>query len=136
MNFPDARIVNGPEHRAERAAYMREWYAKRRARTGLSAAGAPLTYLRGAPAHAQVLFKVTFTDECWEWQGYTNPRGYGQTHIKGAGPMVHRVVYEGLVGPIPDGMTLDHLCKNKVCVNPAHLEPVTRHENSRRRWVS
>jgi hypothetical protein len=46
--------------------------------------------------------------------------------------LAHRVAYEALVGPIPDGMTIDHLCRNKRCLNPAHMELVTRGENTRR----
>lgn len=56
---------------------------------------------------------------CWLWAGYRNPKGYGP----------HRRAYEALVGPVPDGMQLDHLCRVRHCVNPEHLEPVTAQEN-------
>lgn len=58
--------------------------------------------------------------------------GYGRAEKNGHFILAHRFVYETLIGPIPGGMTLDHLCKNKLCVNPEHLEVVTRGENLRR----
>lgn len=67
-------------------------------------------------------------DSCIEWTGYTNKTGYGTSH----GKLVHRVAYEKEVGPIPDGMELDHLCFNRVCINTSHLEPVTHQENMKR----
>lgn len=63
---------------------------------------------------------------CWMWSGPRHGEGYGKTGKNG---LAHRVVYEALVGPIPDGMQLDHLCRNTGCVRPDHLEPVTRKEN-------
>lgn len=70
-------------------------------------------------------------DDCWIWMGYVRPDGYGAifgTSYKN--PLrVHRVCYEFLVGPIPDGLELDHLCRNPRCVRPDHLEPVTHREN-------
>lgn len=71
---------------------------------------------------------------CWEWQGAKEKGGYGIIKVtKQPGThrreMVHRAAYEELVGPIPEGLTLDHLCRNRACCNPAHLEPVTGHEN-------
>lgn len=65
---------------------------------------------------------------CWEWQGASNQYGYGRF---GRG-YVHREAYERAVGPIPDGLDIDHLCRNRGCGNPGHLEPVTHFENCRR----
>lgn len=65
---------------------------------------------------------------CWLWTGPLDAQSYGR---HGA-PLAHRVVYELLVGPIPKGLTLDHLCRVRSCVNPDHLEPVTHAENVRR----
>jgi hypothetical protein len=74
-------------------------------------------------------------DGCWIWTGKTNSRGYGLIRKGGRSSpevAVHRVVYSELGGEIPEGLTLDHLCCNVACVNPAHLEPVTRRENTLR----
>ena len=82
--------------------------------------------------------KVDARGVCWEWTACTDRDGYGQfglwmpelrvviTHA------AHRWGYEFLVGKIPEGLTLDHLCRNKACVMPDHLEPVTQAENTRR----
>lgn len=75
--------------------------------------------------------KVKKTEACWIWTGATNGLGYGQFwNQKQMG--AHRWSYESLVGPIPPGLQLDHLCRNRSCVNPAHLEPVTQRENTLR----
>lgn len=66
---------------------------------------------------------------CWEWMGALNHSGYGRLSVKNRVLRAHRVVYELLRGPIPTGFTLDHLCRNRSCVNPAHLEPVSIGEN-------
>lgn len=71
-------------------------------------------------------------DGCWVWTASQNGTGYGALTIAGARKLAHRLAYAHLVGPIPDGLDLDHLCRNRMCVNPAHLEPVTRRENLRR----
>jgi len=68
---------------------------------------------------------------CWEWT-HTRRHGYGRVSLEGRTQAAHRVAYEWFVGPIPEGLDLDHLCRNPPCVNPEHLEPVTREENLRR----
>jgi hypothetical protein len=83
--------------------------------------------------------KVQKTDSCWVWIGARHSQGYGQlftANTVNGNPRpekAHRVAYELLIGPIPDGLQIDHLCRNKVCVNPAHLEAVTQKENLARR---
>jgi hypothetical protein len=84
-------------------------------------------------------------DDCWPWQGAIQPAGYGQIWAGGKLGLAHRVAYELLVGPIPDGLELDHLCHtrdtscrlgnecpHRRCVNPAHLEPVPQVINGER----
>jgi hypothetical protein len=66
--------------------------------------------------------------ECWPWKGGTK-QGYGQIMVARKAKRAHRVAYELTVGPIPEGLTLDHLCRNRACCNPKHLEPVTNREN-------
>ncbi len=80
--------------------------------------------------------KFTVGDGCWEWTASRTTAGYGQTSVAGKYRMAHRALYELLVGPIPNGLQLDHLCRNRGCVRPDHLEPVTQAENLRRgeRW--
>lgn len=74
--------------------------------------------------------KVLVGDGCWEWTGSQHPEGYGSVRLPDGRTLnAHRAVYELVVGPIPAGITLDHLCRNRVCVNPSHMDPVTRTEN-------
>ena len=68
-------------------------------------------------------------DECWPWTGGVNSNGYGRVTIAARAQQAHRVAYESLVGSIPSGLELDHLCRNRLCCNPSHLEPVTHREN-------
>lgn len=70
---------------------------------------------------------------CWIWTGSIDRDGYGYLH-DGRRHNAHRWTYEKFVGPIPDGLEIDHLCRVRPCVNPDHLEPVTRLENNLRRW--
>ena len=73
--------------------------------------------------------------DCWRWTGATNSTGYGCFAVDGKSQLTHRLAYAALVGLIPDGLHIDHLCRVKVCCNPAHLEPVTIAENNRRSAV-
>ncbi len=86
------------------------------------------------PAIERVLARVVVDNStaCWNFTGAQNGVGYG---VVGAGRrgdgnvFTHRVTYEHYIGPIPPGMDIDHLCRNRVCCNPDHLEAVTRREN-------
>lgn len=69
---------------------------------------------------------------CWMWMGQITNAGYGRVSIRHRYHPAHRVFYEAHVGPIPDGLQIDHLCRHRWCVNPAHMEPVTCSENLRR----
>jgi hypothetical protein len=71
---------------------------------------------------------VTITDACWNYSP-VNYHGYGRIGIDYRRHHAHRFSYEMHVGPIPDGLDIDHLCRNRACVNPDHLEPVTRQVN-------
>lgn len=69
---------------------------------------------------------------CWNWTASIAPSGYAQFRFLGRRDYGHRAAYVLLVGPIPDGLHLDHLCRNRPCVNPAHLEPVAPQINTLR----
>lgn len=69
---------------------------------------------------------------CWEWQANANPQGYGKFLYQGAHIGAHRAAWVLLRGDIPDGLQLDHLCRNPPCVNPWHLDPVTPKVNTNR----
>lgn len=69
---------------------------------------------------------------CWEWVGQRDDNGYGVVYSDGRTQSAHRAVWALLVGPIGDGMQLDHLCRLRACVNPTHLEEVTGTENLQR----
>lgn len=69
---------------------------------------------------------------CWVWARGPGPSGYGVKSVNGKRVRAHRHYYEQAKGPIPDGLQIDHLCRNPACVNPEHLEAVTQAQNTRR----
>lgn len=83
------------------------------------------------PVAERLWEKVDKTDTCWLWTGFCIG-GYGVIGEWDKSFMAHRLAYELLIGPIPDGLVIDHLCRVRNCVNPDHLEPVTLAENIRR----
>lgn len=68
-------------------------------------------------------------DECWLWTGAPGDDGYGQFQVDGKKIPPFVYAYRSLVGPVPDGLVPDHLCRTPLCVNPGHIEPVSRREN-------
>jgi len=108
-------------------------YARWQSRGGDPGVPAPRSGRHAVPLEER--YTITKSG-CHEWSASRNKAGYG-TVGRGYGEskrsmLAHRFVYEMLVGPIPEGMVLDHLCANPPCVNTDHLEPVTRKENKRR----
>lgn len=78
--------------------------------------------------------KVEATGFCWNWTG-AEQKGYGKVRRNKKTLRVHRYAYEMLIEPLPEDMTVDHLCRNTLCVNPDHMEIVTNEENLRRSHV-
>ncbi len=83
-------------------------------------------------ARLQAFAIIDSASECWHFSGALNNNGYGVIGVGRRVMYAHRAAYEVLVGPIPEGLTIDHLCRNRACINPTHLEPVTFRENVRR----
>jgi len=98
--------------------------------------GDPLHVTYRPTAHERFLAKVVKTDTCWLWQGSHTRQGHGtfNPHCKTIG--AHRYSYEHYVGPIPESLDVDHMCRVPACVNPKHLEPVTKSENQLRAHLS
>ena len=91
------------------------------------------------PPLERILSRITITEKgCWEWNGAKASEGYGHIRVgsrrDGSSRLVgtHILVYKALIGEVPEGKELDHLCRNHPCCNPDHLEPVTRRENALR----
>lgn len=85
------------------------------------------------PAH---FWSKTTTTDCIVWRGAQNSKGYGCWAIGGMSHLAHRIAWEDARGPIPEGMTIDHLCRVRSCVNVEHMELVTVAENNRRKLVA
>lgn len=94
-----------------------------------------LDYIRSANGtrnRPRLAYTPDWETGCWNWNGTKYPNGYSKRRYKNRYACAHRIYYEELVGPVPKGLHLDHLCRNRGCVNPLHLEPVTQRENNRR----
>jgi hypothetical protein len=122
----------------DRQHYAKGWckgHYKREAARTAALSGQRKTLRNLSPS--EVIAARTRSTEagCWEWQGARDPKGYGRLGYNGVQYLAHRFSFESSRGPVEDEMTLDHLCRNTSCVNPAHLEAVTRSENARRAWL-
>lgn len=126
-------------------------HALRLERHGHPLAGGRWRPVGSTPAERLAGFVNPVSNGCWLWNGARTAAGYGWVRVNGESVAAHRWAYETLVGPIPDGLHIDHLCHtndltcrggdacpHRPCVNPSHLEPVTNAENARRgrRWSS
>ena len=121
--------VAGCNMRSERRGWCRKHY------TRWQRHGDPVAAtVRWPLTDAQRILRryITLPNGCWLWCGTRTHDGYGMTRASGRNVLAHRWFYEHFVGPIPEGLQLDHLCRVEPCVNPRHLEPVTGLENIRR----
>lgn len=93
-------------------------------------------YLYRQPEITEAMFEITdqgYDTPCWLWSKPPDAYGYARAQFNGVpNQLVHRVMYEQAIGPIPPGLHVDHLCRNRTCIRPTHLEPVTPAENVRR----
>lgn len=148
LNYPKDSIcvVTGCQNRiANREHGMCNPHYLRRQRYGDPLGGGPMLPF-GRTLAERLESKIDRAGDCWIWTGASDGTGYGQINVDGIHRRaVHIVMYEMHVGPVPDGLELDHLCHNRDmacsggsscvhrrCCNPAHLEPVTRRENALR----
>ena len=95
----------------------------------------PLRYLNGHARRKHVRYIETpgpLETPCWQWQLAKTPKGYGWVWDRTGPALAHRVYYEAHHGPVPDGLELDHLCGERSCVNPDHMDAVSHAENCRR----
>lgn len=84
------------------------------------------------PLAERLMMQMTVTETgCWQWRGATTTpvNGYGRVRVNGIKTLAHRASFELFVRPIPTALTLDHFCRNRLCLNPSHLIPKTQHAN-------
>ena len=118
----EATLPGSPHHRQKECIPMSASHNSTRKRDSMGR-------LLPVPAHDRFWMKVQKTDTCWLWTAACNQGGYGRFLCDGKLVQAHRWAYEQVKGPIPEGLDLDHLCRVRNCVNPNHLEPVTRRQN-------
>lgn len=85
--------------------------------------------MRSRPIEERFWEKVEKTDTCWLWTAYVRPNGYGSIQGRRGPLLVHRLAFEWAFGPIRPGLTIDHLCRTRHCVRPAHMEAVANRTN-------
>ena len=112
-------------------------WAKANGKPRVQIAGIKAGFLRFRMSPEEVVMTSIVIDietRCWNWIG-TLADGYGRVRIGKKFVRAHRLCWQLFRGQIPDGLVMDHLCQNKACCNPDHLEPVTYAENNRRAWL-
>ena len=98
--------------------------------------GAPARFISGHNKRGTTnLTRFLQEGECWVWTGPINRKGYGYCQVGGVRKNAHRALFERERGALPRSLHLDHLCRNKRCVRPSHMEPVTPAENNRRKAI-